>query len=472
MPQLRLPYYYISFRADCQGDVMENVIYWLWLHSALSFRCNNIRRIGESFGDVERLYKADRTERKLSGVLTRTEESRLADLSLDKANRIYDRCRQLGYGVVTFGDEVYPESLRKINNPPAVLFYKGDFSLAASRGVAIVGTREASEVGKKSAYRFGYELAGEGLTIVSGGALGIDTQAHKGALSAGGNTIGVLGGGLNHKYLHQNAALRKEISENGLLLSEYPPDMEPNEFSFPLRNRIIAALGVCTLVVEAGMGSGSLITASRCVEQGKTVFAMPGSVDNPVALGTNWLLCNGARAAVSYKNIVEWLMFPNLKRPADADVLDEKEIMRARTADNEKKKKKKKEQRSKSENNKAAHGRPVKHEQLPYHTKVLPDINKEKTEREDPSEKKALLKLNEKQTENLPMKEKNHNVYKNVLTENALAVYDTISDAPFYVDFVVDAVNMTIDDAMSAITELELMDIVSKLPNGQYILKK
>ena len=466
MLRLRLQYYYTGFRADRQGDKMENAIYWLWLHSALSYRCSNIKRIMESFGDAKKLYEADKTDIKISGVLTRTEESRLADKSLDKANRIYERCRELGYSIVTFGDENYPVSLKRIANPPALLFYKGNISLTATKGVAIVGTREASEVGIKSAFRFGFSFANEGLTVVSGGALGIDTQAHKGALSVDGKTIAVLGGGLNHKYLYKNSSLRRVISEKGLLLSEYPPDMEPNEYSFPLRNRIISGLSVCTLVVEAGMGSGSLITASRCVEQGKTVFAMPGSVDNPVAEGTNWLLCNGARPAVSYKDIIDWMKFPNMKRPDDVQPLDDKEIMRARSADKNKKKHINKKQKN----------------DLPEIRTVPQKKTKNKLPRSDKKtepagyfeekEKKNLLKLNEKQEENRPAKEKNHNVYKNVLTENALAVYDTISDAPFYVDSVVEAVDITIDEAFSAITELELMELISKLPNGQYILKK
>lgn len=170
--------------------------------------------------------------------------------------------------------------------------------------MAVVGTRSATPYGHKTAFRLSYRLAECGALIVSGGALGIDSEAHRGALQAGGRTIAVLGCSIDYPYLSANAELRKMISEHGALISEYPPGTPPSKVSFPIRNRLISGLALGTVVVEASIKSGSLITADHALNQGKDVFAVPGNIMSSAYAGSNRLLSDGAKPVFSAADIL------------------------------------------------------------------------------------------------------------------------------------------------------------------------
>lgn len=207
---------------------------------------------------------------------------------------------------VTRAGDDYPHSLETIPDPPGVLFVRGEGTIEGEKTFAVVGTRRASYDGKKAAQEFSFQLAQKGVTIVSGLARGIDTEAHTAALEAGGRTIAVLGNGLNSVYPSENAQLAQRILDSGgLLLSELPPDERPSKFSFPARNRIIAGLSAGALIVEGDMASGAMITASFALEFAREVYAVPGSIYQSLSDGPNHLIQNGAYAALSPWDILE-----------------------------------------------------------------------------------------------------------------------------------------------------------------------
>lgn len=202
-------------------------------------------------------------------------------------------------------DDNYPVLLREIYEAPPILFCKGDIALLQKQAIAIVGTRQMSEYGRKACVKIASELAAHKLTIVSGMAIGIDTTAHKATLNKKGATIAVLGSGVNKIYPRKNELLAKEIAKEGLLLSEYLPDEEARRWYFPERNRIISGLTMGTVIIEAAERSGSLITADIALEQNRQVFAVPGNIFIDTWKGTNYLIQEGAKLVMSANNIIE-----------------------------------------------------------------------------------------------------------------------------------------------------------------------
>ena len=201
----------------------------------------------------------------------------------------------------------YPRLLHLIPDPPPLLYYTGDLSLASGLCAAVVGARKATEYGRWVALQLGRRLAEHGVTVVSGMAAGVDTAGHRGALGAGGKTIAVLGCGLDVCYPRSNRRLKAEIEGSGLILSEYPPGSQPLPYAFPARNRIISGLCPLTVVVEAGPRSGSLITAERAAEQGREIYAVPGNITSPGSMGANRLIADGAVPLVVIDDILDGL---------------------------------------------------------------------------------------------------------------------------------------------------------------------
>lgn len=209
------------------------------------------------------------------------------------------------YKIIYNHDEKFPQCLREIASPPDKLYYMGDIELLNSYCVALVGSRKCSDYGKRIAMKLGGKLAAEGITVVSGMARGVDTFAHKGALEAGGKTIAVMGTPIDECYPVANRQLKARIIEKGLVLSEYPPGYPTDRKNFPKRNRIISGLSRATILGEAGLNSGALITANLAVEQGREVYAIPANVDNPKALGGNLLIKDGASPLVVLDDIFD-----------------------------------------------------------------------------------------------------------------------------------------------------------------------
>ena len=220
--------------------------------------------------------------------------------------------------VVTLGDSLYPPALLETADPPLLLYTQGRAELLRAESIGVVGSRNPTHQGKDNARAFSEHLSRAGLTVVSGMALGIDAAAHEGGLEGAASTVAVVGTGLDRVYPRRNLALAHRIAEQGLLVSEYPLGMPPLQGNFPVRNRIIAGLSRGTLVVEAALQSGSLITARLALEAGRDVFAIPGSIHSPQSRGCHALIKQGAKLVDSAQDILEELKLPGAAAPASS----------------------------------------------------------------------------------------------------------------------------------------------------------
>lgn len=282
--------------------------YWIWIQQTLGAgkRLDNFLSY---FGDPVTLYEAGHREWVNSGVFSEKDSNKLAGLSPSQSYTVMKQCRENGWDIVTYDDDAYPARLRSISDPPCVLYVWGDKSILNSAvSIGMVGTRDASDYGLNVANQLAASLAQSGAVVVSGGALGIDSASHEGAVAAGGKTVAVLGCGLGCNYLQTNKGLREAVSRNGAVISEFLPFAEPSRITFPVRNRIISGMTLGTVVIEAGERSGSLITARLALEQGRDVFAVPGDVTNSNYFGTNNLIRDGAKSVFSYMDILDTYM--------------------------------------------------------------------------------------------------------------------------------------------------------------------
>ena len=232
---------------------------------------------------------------KLDAVISAKDINKMLSIDVERIYKIIEDCIRNKIFILTICDDNYPERLRNITDSPIVLYIKGEFcDVDDTPLISVVGPRKISDFGKKAAFSIAKRLSRAGITIVSGAAIGADTYAHKGALAAGGKTFAVLGCGICYDYLPENRFLRDQISKNGCLISEYPPYTSATKYSFPIRNRIISALSLGTVVIEASLNSGSLITARLANEQGRDVFVIPGNPTLDNYKGSNALLRDGA----------------------------------------------------------------------------------------------------------------------------------------------------------------------------------
>ncbi len=277
---------------------MSALKFWVWLAARprLSAACKGA--LLSHFGTAEEVYYADKSELLKAAPLEEKQLSALLDKSLDKALAVLDECARRDVFVLSLHDALYPQRLRNIFDPPLLLYGRGTMpAFDDEAAIAVVGTRDCSPYGLRTAEHFGYALARQGALIVSGLARGIDASAHQGALRGGGITAAVLGCGPDIPYPAENARLYEDILSSGVILSEYPPGTEVRPWYFPARNRIVSGLSVATLVVEAPEKSGALITAATALDQGRDVFAVPGPIDARTSLGCNALIRDGAYLA-------------------------------------------------------------------------------------------------------------------------------------------------------------------------------
>ncbi len=282
----------------------DNKKYWVWLSLALGPSTRN-DAILSAFPDPEKLYFSSETEKMITGVFTKRQLEKIGNTKIEDAEKIVATCEKYGWQIVTPADKIYPAGLRKLIDMPVVLYVDGDIScLSGKIIIAVVGTRKPCGESIAIARRISSDLSKAGAVVVSGGALGIDSAAHEAALESGGKTVCVLGCGLGSDYLRDNEPLRREVSRNGALVTEYPPMTSASRATFPARNRIISGMSHGVLVVEAGEKSGSLITASRASEQARDVFAIPGSILTTAYNGANALIRDGAKAVSSARDIL------------------------------------------------------------------------------------------------------------------------------------------------------------------------
>lgn len=287
---------------------MDNVEYLLTLHSVNGFGPIRLKAILEYFKDPKIAWEASEKEIINLGIPKNIAELLSETRKKINPEKYVESIIKSGISWTTIFDENYPKLLKEIYDPPIILFYKGEILESDKKSIAVVGTRKMTSYGKLVTEKITEELVGFGITIVSGLARGVDTEAHKSAILANGRTLAILGGGLNHIFPPENIELSKKISSGfGAIISEFPPDHPSLPGNFPARNRIISGLSKGVLITEAAEDSGSLITARLALEQGRDVFAVPGPITSDLSKGPSILIKQGAGLITSASEILEEL---------------------------------------------------------------------------------------------------------------------------------------------------------------------
>ncbi len=401
------------------------VEYWVWMQTALGVGARTDEMLSY-FESPEELYLAGSKEWRLSGLLTEKRIEALKSTTPSQTGAILKECNAKGYEIITPDSPLYPSKFKNLFDMPLVIYGIGDCSVLSDPvSIGIVGTRNASNYGIETAQKLSYRLASAGATIVSGGALGIDSEAHAGAMLAKGRTLAFLGCGLSYDYLKENAPLRRAITRYGAVFSEYPPNCPPSKATFPIRNRLISAASLGVVVIEAGVKSGSLITANKALDQGRDVFAVPGDIVRSSFDGTNHLIKNGAKPVFSAE-----------------DILCEYEFMYGDIIDLEK-------------------------ASLPVADVQYVDYRKPKAQRTSKvikNEKKTEV------TEKIPEKSFERKSLGGEFSENAKIIYSALSEEPMHIDDIVRKTDLKMNIVLSSLTELELFGFCEAMSGKNYRL--
>ncbi|MEE1019045.1 MAG: DNA-processing protein DprA, partial [Acutalibacteraceae bacterium] len=260
---------------------MDNTVCWVAMQSVFGYGSSRAIEVLQYFDDLNDFFKADENEVKAMHLLTPAELVRLKKVDFKEAESIVSYCEQKGYKILTPQSEDYPKRLLRIKNPPSALYVSGNLpNIDDEVAIAMVGTRGCTKNGLIVGSVLSYRLAEAGAIIISGGAVGIDTACSRGAVAAKKPSVIVLGCGLDYPYLLNNRKIRDDVAANGAVISEFPPKASPSKTTFPIRNRIMSALSLGVVLIEAPEKSGALITVSAALEQGKDVFVLPGDITN------------------------------------------------------------------------------------------------------------------------------------------------------------------------------------------------
>lgn len=299
----------------------EELLHWSALSLVPGLGARKSVQLLQSFGSVEALFRASKSELMAAGLTSALAQSLASGCAFDPASEQVERLKSAGAALLPLVDELYPEQLRQIYDPPVVLYALGRLELLREAMVAIVGSRRSSPYGAAVAERFGRELAASGVTVVSGMARGIDTAAHVGALEgssvSGCSTIAVFAGGLDVIYPAENRRLAERIAREGLIVTEHPFGVPTYPTSFPARNRIISGLSAGVVVVEGEQYSGSAVTARLALDQNREVFAVPGNITSSLSYAPNLLIRQGAQLVQSVEDILSELPAETRRRAAE-----------------------------------------------------------------------------------------------------------------------------------------------------------
>jgi len=304
--------------------------YWVGFNLVKGIGAVRLRNLIQHFGDVETAWHASPQEMRAAGLgpkLIETVQQVRAGVSLEL---VWERVHSLGIQVLTWEDEAYPRRLKEIDQPPPVLYLRGNLLPEDEWAVAIVGTRGITAYGRQVTAEITSVLARRGVTVISGLARGIDAEAHKAALNAGGRTLAVLGSGVDQIYPPEHRQLADQIIASGALMSDYAPGTPPDGVNFPPRNRIISGLSMAVIVIEAGERSGALITAEFAADQGREVFAVPGNINAPKSVGCNRLIHQGARPLLTPEDVLESLDLASFQQQRVARAVLPKDEVEAR----------------------------------------------------------------------------------------------------------------------------------------------
>ena len=419
---------------------MEQKLYWLWMQRVFGYSAWIADPL-RYFGSAKAIFEATENDYRTSEIFGKTRsfsKSRLM-LLLDKdltfAQTLLQQCEKYGIEILTPQDEAYPKKLLRLPDYPAVLYVKGDLSFLNDRlSIAVIGSRTPTDYAKDAAARITGTLAEQGAVIVSGGALGIDSIAHKTALQLHQKTVLVMGCGIQSHYLLQNEPLRQAIANNGALVSEYPPMLQPSAGSFPQRNRIISGVSDGILIVEAGEHSGTLNTATHAKKQSRPIFVVPGAISSEAFAGSNRLVREGAKPVFSAEDILSYFDMVYALRFSANDAQDEisrsaKEEFQAKPVNTKKK--------SSSE------------QSAPPKDVVI----------DEPEETKKAHK-------------ENIDALKSKLSKNAAMVYQCIIDGKNQMDEIVLSVALPTAKVLSALTELELFGLICKGEGNYYTVNE
>lgn len=398
---------------------MNYDLYWIWMSCGLGAGASCLDLVSYYEWNPQEIYGSSFNEIFSLDVITKRQVEKLKNFSLEDAQKILDAVNENGWKIVTPSSEFYPHNLISLQDLPLVLYVDGDETVLTNElSVSVVGARKASDYGKSVARALSSALSEKGFTIVSGGALGIDSAAHQGALDEKGKTICVLGCGLGTNYLMDNKPLRDEIVRNGALVTEFPPFTPASRRTFPLRNRIISGMTLGTIVVEAGERSGSLITARCALEQGRDVFAVPGDLVSSSFLGTNNLIRNGATPVFSPNDILESYYFRYHNEFKDKERFADDEIIK----------------------------------------RAQKYLTNQEIQKPEIKEQPKAVTVAENVKKDAP----------DYLTDNAKKVYDFIGNEPVHIDEIINKCGLTTEKTLSAITELEIYGLVTQLSGRRY----
>lgn len=279
-------------------------MYWVGLNLVKGIGSVRFKALLDAFGSPEAAWNASPEAWMDVGLSQKIVESFQRVRQGVSLDQISNRIQSLGVEVLTWDDTGYPRHLEEIDQPPPVLYVRGALLPEDEWAVAVVGTRRVTAYGRQVAEEVATALSQSGVTIVSGLARGIDSIAHQAAINAGGRTLAVLGNGVDQVYPPENRRLADQIMEHGALISDYPLGTQPDGINFPPRNRIISGLSIAVIIVEAGLTSGALITATFAAEQGRDVFAVPGNINAPQSQGTNRLIRDGAQPLLNPQDVL------------------------------------------------------------------------------------------------------------------------------------------------------------------------
>jgi len=395
--------------------------YWIWLSLCLDTGSPHLVPLLNRFADPKRIYKTPVKDLQNSFIASAGELKNFNNKNLDKAYSIIEECKESKINIITFDDKRYPQSLREIPNPPACLYIKG--KLQDFNGfpiICLVGSRKISEYGKLVAWSLAGRLSYGGMMVLSGGAMGGDASAHQGALAVGGSTIAVIPCGLNYDYLKTNLFLRNLITDNGCLISEFPPSTPLYKNAFQLRNRLLSALSLGVVVIEAPEKSGTLITVKYALEQGKDVFVVTGRPDDPNYAGSNKLLKDGAKPIFEADDIFcEYQnRYPNIIDSEKAKSINLSKLYNS------------------------------------LYTPKVKLLNQNKIKLEEKTRKES--KKTKKQIDK-------------TLPKNVQIVYNYLDKDLFCVDDVVEC-GLPFEEILSSLTQLELYGYIKAVPGGRYNL--
>lgn len=406
-------------------QVSGMIEYWIWLAETIGKASIKLPQILAHFGTPKSLFNADEREIKECGIFSDRDIARIRKRSLDNARTVLQKCKSLGCKVISYDMEEYPDRLRVITNPPCVIYTLGNLPhIDGEVAITIVGPRKASRNGIKSAASLSARLSVTGCVIVGGAARGVDSAVLEGCLAAGGKPVCVVPCGIDVDYPTDTLKVRKEIVRSGgCVISECPPGEGYVKGAFNARNRLLAALSLATVVIEAGDQSGALITADCAAAQGKDVFAIPGPIESPEFVGSNRLIRDGARALLATEDI---LLEYASAYPHKLNLILSRE--------------------------------PFAHEIL---AKLKAIIGA-------PAEEKPTVQVNAVKAQVQPIEFTLPKIDRSTLSEVAAKVYDGFCERVMSPDRLADITELPAGDVLSALVELEIFGYISSLPGGRF----